>query len=242
MTTSRRSFLRLAAGTGVLPAWPRAADAQAYPARPVRVLVAVSPGGTTDLAARLMAQWLAKRLGQPFVIENRPGGATNIFVYRACAIFEQAVRFGANAIKVLCSVADSIVVDLDLKTRDHRFPRRITRIESRLVSGAPVQFGSGQVERWAWEADEHAAVVFCRLKNLELQSQREIAECFCGVVEQPQAPVAVADHFTVDVEHTSATGTGEAPFCKRLRRPVEQRSEARLRLRTEYRIRPGKHA
>src|SRR4051794_20163112 len=78
MTTSRRSFLRLAAGTAVLPALPRAADAQAYPARPVRVLVAVSPGGTTDLAARLMAQWLAKRLGQPFVIENRPGGATNI--------------------------------------------------------------------------------------------------------------------------------------------------------------------
>ena len=78
MTTSRRGFLRLAAGTAVLPAWPRAADAQAYPARPVRVLVAVSPGGTTDLAARLMAQWLAKRLGQPFVIENRPGGATNI--------------------------------------------------------------------------------------------------------------------------------------------------------------------
>ena len=78
MTTSRRSFLHLAAGTAVLPAVPRAADAQAYPARPVRVLVAVSPGGTTDLAARLMAQWLANRLGQPFVIENRPGGATNI--------------------------------------------------------------------------------------------------------------------------------------------------------------------
>ena len=78
MTTSRRSFLHLTAGTAVLPALPRTADAQAYPARPVRVLVAVSPGGTTDLAARLMAQWLAKRLGQPFVIENRPGGATNI--------------------------------------------------------------------------------------------------------------------------------------------------------------------
>ena len=62
----------------MLPSLPRTADAQAYPARPVRVLVAVSPGGTTDIAARLMAQWLAKRLGQPFVIENRPGGATNI--------------------------------------------------------------------------------------------------------------------------------------------------------------------
>jgi tripartite-type tricarboxylate transporter receptor subunit TctC len=78
MTPSRRGFLRLVAGTAVLPALPRAADAQAYPARPVRVLVAVSPGGTTDIAARVMAQWLSKRLGQPFVIENRPGGATNI--------------------------------------------------------------------------------------------------------------------------------------------------------------------
>jgi tripartite-type tricarboxylate transporter receptor subunit TctC len=78
MTPSRRGFLRLIAGTAVLPALPRAADAQAYPARPVRVLVAVSPGGTTDIAARVMAQWLSKRLGQPFVIENRPGGATNI--------------------------------------------------------------------------------------------------------------------------------------------------------------------
>jgi tripartite-type tricarboxylate transporter receptor subunit TctC len=57
---------------------PRAAAAQAYPARPVRVLVAVSPGGTTDIAARVMAQWLSKRLGQPFVIENRPGAGGNI--------------------------------------------------------------------------------------------------------------------------------------------------------------------
>ena len=78
MTPSRRSFLHLAAGAAVLPALSHAANAQAYPTRPVRILVAVSPGGTTDLAARLMAQWLAKRLGQPFVIENRPGGATNI--------------------------------------------------------------------------------------------------------------------------------------------------------------------
>jgi tripartite-type tricarboxylate transporter receptor subunit TctC len=78
MTPSRRGFLRLVAGTAVLPALPPSADAQAYPARPVRVLVAVSPGGTTDIAARVMAQWLSKRLGQPFVIENRPGGATNI--------------------------------------------------------------------------------------------------------------------------------------------------------------------
>jgi tripartite-type tricarboxylate transporter receptor subunit TctC len=79
---SRRQVLRLAAGSALLPAlpftMPGLAKADAYPTRPVRVIVAVSPGGTTDLAARVMAQWLTKRLGQPFVIENRPGGATNI--------------------------------------------------------------------------------------------------------------------------------------------------------------------
>jgi tripartite-type tricarboxylate transporter receptor subunit TctC len=75
---SRRQVLRLAAGAVLLPVLSRNALAQAYPIRSVRVIVAVSPGGTTDLAARVMAQWLTKRLGQPFVVENRAGGATNI--------------------------------------------------------------------------------------------------------------------------------------------------------------------
>jgi tripartite-type tricarboxylate transporter receptor subunit TctC len=79
MTTSRRSFLRTAATAAVLPALPRAALAQAaYPNRPVRILVAVTAGGTTDLAARILAQWFNTKFGQPFVVENRPGGATNI--------------------------------------------------------------------------------------------------------------------------------------------------------------------
>ena len=60
--------------------------------------------------------------------------------------------------------------------------------------------------------------------------------------EQPQAPVAIADDFTIDVEHAAAAGTCETPFCKRRRRPVEQRSEPRLRLRVENRVRPGEHA
>ena len=76
---------------------------------------------------------------------------------------------------------------------------------------------------------------------MNCKRKREIAECFRRVVEQPQAPVAVADHFTIEVEHAAAAGTGETPFCKRRRRPVEQRSEARFRLRTDNRIRPGKH-
>jgi len=78
MTTSRRRFLHLTAAAVALPALPHGAQAQAYPARPVRIIVAVSAGGTTDILARLAGQWLTNRLGQPFVIENRPGGGTNI--------------------------------------------------------------------------------------------------------------------------------------------------------------------
>jgi tripartite-type tricarboxylate transporter receptor subunit TctC len=73
----RRQFLHLAAGATVLPALVRSARAQAYPARPVRIIVPFAPAGTTDIVARIIAQWLSERLGQQFVIENRPGGAGN---------------------------------------------------------------------------------------------------------------------------------------------------------------------
>jgi tripartite-type tricarboxylate transporter receptor subunit TctC len=78
MTPSRRRFLQVSAAAATLPAWPRVARAQSYPSRSVRILVATSAGGTTDLAARLIAQWLTDKLGQPFVVENRPGGGNNI--------------------------------------------------------------------------------------------------------------------------------------------------------------------
>ena len=74
----RRLFLHLAAGAAAVAALPRIARAQAYPARPVRVVVGFAAGGSTDIGARLIGQWLQERLGQPFVIENRPGAATNI--------------------------------------------------------------------------------------------------------------------------------------------------------------------
>jgi tripartite-type tricarboxylate transporter receptor subunit TctC len=74
----RRKFLHLAAGTAALPAMSRVASAQAYPLRAVRIIVAVPAGGPIDLAARLMGQWLSERLGQPFVVENRPGAGNNI--------------------------------------------------------------------------------------------------------------------------------------------------------------------
>jgi tripartite-type tricarboxylate transporter receptor subunit TctC len=78
MKLPRRNFLHLAAGAVALPAVSRIARAQAYPARPVRIIVGFAPGGATDIMARLMGQSLSERLGQQFVIENRPGAASNV--------------------------------------------------------------------------------------------------------------------------------------------------------------------
>jgi tripartite-type tricarboxylate transporter receptor subunit TctC len=78
MKLPRRNFLHLAAGAAALPAVSRLARAQAYPTRPVRLIAPVAAGGTTDILARLIGQWLSERLGQQFVIENRPGAGNNV--------------------------------------------------------------------------------------------------------------------------------------------------------------------
>jgi tripartite-type tricarboxylate transporter receptor subunit TctC len=78
MKLPRRKFLHLAAGAAALPAVSNIARAQAYPSRPVRVIVGFTPGSAPDIIARLMDRWLSERLGQQFLVENRPGAGSNI--------------------------------------------------------------------------------------------------------------------------------------------------------------------
>src|SRR5215813_5449077 len=78
MKLPRRNFLHLAAGAAALPATFRVARAQTYPTRPVRIVAATAPGGLPDIVARLIGPWLSERLSQQFVVENRPGGGSNI--------------------------------------------------------------------------------------------------------------------------------------------------------------------
>src|SRR5262245_5548506 len=102
MSLPRRRFLHLAAGAAALPAVSRIAWAQAYPTRPVRIIVGFSPGGTTDIISRLIGQWLSERLGQQFVIENRPGASANLAT-------EAVVRAPPDGYTLLALVATNAV-------------------------------------------------------------------------------------------------------------------------------------
>lgn len=102
MKLPRRTFLHLAAGAAALPAVSRIAWAQAYPTRPVRIIVGVAAGGGTDIVGRLIGQWLSERLGQQFVIENRPGAGTTIGT-------EVVVRAPADGYTLLLVSSDSAI-------------------------------------------------------------------------------------------------------------------------------------
>jgi tripartite-type tricarboxylate transporter receptor subunit TctC len=100
MKLPRRNFLHVTAGAAALPAVSRFARAQAYPSRPVRIIVGFAPGAGTDIVARLIGQWLSERFGQQFTVENRPGAASNIateVVVRAPADGYTLLMFGAPA-------------------------------------------------------------------------------------------------------------------------------------------------
>ena len=102
MGLPRRQFLRLAAGAAAIPAVGRIARAQAYPSRPVRIVVGFAAGGPNDILARLMGHWLSERLGQPFVIENRPGASSNIAT-------EAVVRAPADGYTILLAGTTSAI-------------------------------------------------------------------------------------------------------------------------------------
>jgi tripartite-type tricarboxylate transporter receptor subunit TctC len=102
MNIQRRKFLRLVVGAAAVPALSRLATAQGYPARPVHLIVGFPPGGAADTFARLLGQSLSERLGQPFIIENRPGAAGNIAT-------EAAVKAPADGYSLLLVVANNAV-------------------------------------------------------------------------------------------------------------------------------------
>jgi tripartite-type tricarboxylate transporter receptor subunit TctC len=123
MKFPRRQFLHLAAGAAALPVVSRIARAQAYPSRPVRIIVAFPAGGANDIVARLMGQWLSERLGQQFIIENRPGAGTNIGT-------EAVVRAPADGYMVLM-VDPSSAINASLYNKlNFNFIRDITPVAS----------------------------------------------------------------------------------------------------------------
>jgi len=102
MALQRRQFLHLAAGGAALLARPAVARAQAYPTQPVRIIAGFPPGGPSDLLARLMGQYLSERLGQPFIVENRPGAASNLAT-------EAVVRAPADGHTLLLAVTTNTI-------------------------------------------------------------------------------------------------------------------------------------
>jgi len=123
MKIPRRRFLYFATSTAALPALPRVVCAQAYPSRPVRIIVPFGPGGSGDIVARLIGQWMSDHLGQPFIIENRPGASTNIAV-------EAVVRAPPDGYTLLLSVTANAVNASLYQNLSFNFIRDIAPIAS----------------------------------------------------------------------------------------------------------------
>ena len=128
MRLPRRDFLRLAAGTAALPILPRLASAQTYPSRPVRMIVGFPAGNAPDIVSRLVGQWLSDRLGQPVVIENRPGAGSNIGT-------EAAVRSPPDGYTVLMTVLTNVFNATLYTNLNFNFLSDITHVVS--IANAP---------------------------------------------------------------------------------------------------------
>jgi tripartite-type tricarboxylate transporter receptor subunit TctC len=124
----RRRFLQLAAGAAALPAVSRAAFALDYPTRPVRILVGFPPGAATDIVARLIAQSLSERLGQQFIVENKPGAASNL----AAAEVARAAPDGYTLLAM--TVTNAVNTTLYAKTADFSFMKDIVPVASTIQS------------------------------------------------------------------------------------------------------------
>jgi tripartite-type tricarboxylate transporter receptor subunit TctC len=121
MDRLRRDFLRLATAAAALPILPRTAAAQAYPARPVRVIVGYPPGGPTDIFARMAAQWLSERFRQPFVIENRPGAGSTIGV-------QAVISAPADGYTLITLSTSAVISSLYYKNLNYNLIRDITPV------------------------------------------------------------------------------------------------------------------
>src|SRR3984893_4144583 len=121
MNVHRRTFLHLAAGAAAIPVVSRIARAQTYPVRPVRIIVAQAPGSGSDIAARTMGDWLSQRLGQQFVVENRPGAGGNIGT-------EAAAHAAPDGYTILLAVSANTVNATLYKNLNYNFMRDITPV------------------------------------------------------------------------------------------------------------------
>ena len=149
----RRQFLHLAAGAAALPTFSRMARAQSYPTRPVHIMVDVAPGGSSDILARLMDQWLSERLGQPFIIENRPGGGGNIAteaVVRAPADGYTLLLVGPSR-AINATLYDKLNKEINAGLADPKMKARLADLGGTVLAGSPADFGkliADETEKW----------------------------------------------------------------------------------------------
>ncbi len=128
MKFRRRQFLHLAASAAAFSAVPRAARAETYPSRPVRLIVGLPPGNSPDIVARLVGQWLSERLGQAFIVDNRPGAATNIGT-------EAVAHAAPDGYTLLLVTAGNAANAAIFKNLNYDFSRDITPVAG--IGGVP---------------------------------------------------------------------------------------------------------